>query len=138
MKTKHFIVQQDSDIRTVREHFAELYPYLRINFFRNKNNSHAITSQSIVFSDSVKLNEINPGFSGGTIGVSDDMSILEFENEFLRQFGLSVQLSRKSGNLWLDTVKTNQWTVKEQNDHGEAISPVAGHSPPFREVPYGC
>ena len=78
---------------------------------------------SIVFSNTVKLSDINPEFSGGEIEVSDDMSILEFEKEFLRRFGLLVQVSRRSGNLWVDTIKTNLWTLKEQNDHGEAISP---------------
>lgn len=136
MNTKQFIIQQDFDIRTVREHFAELYPYLRINFFRNKNNSQMINSQSIVFKDNVKLKEINPGFSRGAIEISDDMSILELENEFFRRFGLSVQLSRKSGNLWLDTAKTNQWTLKVQNEHGEAISQGSGATPLFGELSY--
>jgi len=138
MKTSHLIIQQDNDIRQVRQHFNDLYPYLKINFFLSRKNEKELNAHSIVFSDAVKLKEINPVFSGGDIEVSDDMSILDFENEFLRRFGLSVQVSRRSGNLWLDTTKTNQWSLKEQNDHGEAISPGFEQKPPFSEIPYGC
>jgi hypothetical protein len=29
---------------------------------------------------------------------------------------------RKSGNLWLETTMTDDWTLQQQNDHGYEIS----------------
>jgi len=34
------------------------------------------------------------------------------------QFGLHVQIFRKSGDLWLQTSKTDEWTIEHQNARG--------------------
>ena len=52
--------------------------------------------------------------------------ILKLQNElekiFKDQFGLAVQVFRKSGNLWLETTMTDNWTLQQQNNHGKEIS----------------
>jgi hypothetical protein len=118
-------------IREVQRNFSGFYPFLRINFFKNRNNGKQITEQSIVYADKVRLSEINPDLSGGEIEISDGTTILEFENILSRRFGLYAQVVRKSGNLWLGTLKTSNWTMKEQNEHGEAISPETSILQPF-------
>jgi hypothetical protein len=37
-------------------------------------------------------------------------------------FGLSVQVFRKSGNLWLETTVTDQWSLAYQNEQGRELS----------------
>ena len=43
------------------------------------------------------------------------MKVAELENDFSGQFGLQVQVFRKSGEVWLQTTKTDNWTLIEQN-----------------------
>jgi hypothetical protein len=65
----------------------------------------------------------------GTIELSDYMTVGELENILRTEFGLSAQVSRKSGILWLETTMTDKWTLKQQNDHGKELSePVTHHN----------
>jgi hypothetical protein len=36
-----------------------------------------------------------------------------------------VQVSRKSGTLWLETTMTDSWTLGQQNEHGRELSTPA-------------
>ena len=58
----------------------------------------------------------------GVAEISGDMTVLELENLFMNRFGLAAQVFRKSGNIWLETIRTDNWTLKQQNNHGMEIS----------------
>jgi len=58
----------------------------------------------------------------GELELNDEMTVGELENSFLEKFWLNVQVSRRSGNLWLETTMTDKWTLKQQNDHGRELS----------------
>jgi len=58
----------------------------------------------------------------GELDIPDTLTVGELENLFMDRFGLSVQVFRRSGNLWLETTMTDNWTLKQQNDHGKEIS----------------
>jgi hypothetical protein len=45
-------------------------------------------------------------------------------------FGLDVQVFRKSGNTWLVTTKTDDWTIAEHNKRAkEMANPVEAPEP---------
>lgn len=50
------------------------------------------------------------------------MTVKELENKCEEQFGILVQVYRKSGNVWLETSMTDNWTIKQQNDQGSEIT----------------
>jgi hypothetical protein len=60
------------------------------------------------------------------LDINDDTTVTDFENALIDQYGLSAQVFRRSGNLWLETTITDYWTLKQQNDHGREIS--VGHN----------
>jgi hypothetical protein len=70
----------------------------------------------------LKVENITPSMHEGAIQLSDNMTVSNLEDTFSDRFGLQVQVFRKSGNLWLETTKTDAWTLKVQNDHGREIS----------------
>jgi hypothetical protein len=118
------LIGKTSSVKEIQDHFSGLFPFLKINFFKNRKTGSVFTGQSVVlFSPESYLTDINPGITSGELAVSDSMSVWELENEFFEKFGLSVQVLRRSGNLWLDTARTNSWTLLEQDDIGREISP---------------
>lgn len=49
------------------------------------------------------------------------MKVGELEAALKDQFGLTVQVFRHSGNIWLETVLTDKWTLQQQNEHGKEL-----------------
>jgi hypothetical protein len=50
------------------------------------------------------------------------MTVSELEKLCDEQFGISIQVYRRSGTLWLETSMTDSWTIQQQNDRGSEIS----------------
>lgn len=117
------IIDRERQISEVQQDFSNAYPFLKIEFFRNgmkrqsrypanlKIGSHARLKESWVWKK-----------DNGSLDFDDAMTVLELEEAFMDQFGLSVQVFRKSGNIWLETTMTDHWSLKRQNDHGKEIS----------------
>jgi hypothetical protein len=48
-----------------------------------------------------------------------------------QEFGLCVQVFRKSGNHWIETSLTNSWTLEQQNREGFELSSFS-YMPPYK------
>jgi hypothetical protein len=107
-------------INDVCEEFNNAYPFLRIDFYK-------FAQGRPVAGVNQKLNKlatlVNAGIRHeGEIEVIETMTVRQLEQNFLNQFGLNVQVSRKSGSLWLETTISDNWILKQQNDHGRELS----------------
>jgi len=110
-------IAQHKTLNETQEEFNKAYPFLRIEFYRNTEPGFArrhLKNSMLMVAAGLKKN--------GEMEITDGMTVGELENNFLQNFGLNVQLSRKSGNLWLETTMTDGWTLKQQNDHGRELS----------------
>lgn len=118
-------------IADVQQDFSNAYPFLKIEFFRNNLERQSRYPANLRISNQARLKEawVWKKDSGNVI-LSDSMTVLELEEALMDEFGLSVQVFRKSGNIWLETTMTDHWTLKQQNDHGREIS--RGHLNMYR------
>ena len=124
MREDIFFISKSASVKEIQERFSGIFPFLRINFFKNQKSGSGLNGNRVIlFSPEFLLNTINPEITNGELIIRESMSVLELENEFREKFGLFVQILRRSGNLWLDTSRTNSWTLREQDDHGREISP---------------
>jgi len=116
-------IKADRLISEVQNDFSQAYPFLKIEFFRNRNvnKEHYSPEKQIAHYLRVKDAWFR-NRSEGELEISNTMTVSELEDALVDQFGLSAQLFRKSGNLWLETTITDNWTLKQQNDHGREIS----------------
>ncbi|MFI5151837.1 MAG: hypothetical protein ACHQET_00805 [Chitinophagales bacterium] len=121
MNTVHFQIERHDSVKDIQERFSNLFPYVHLSFLTNKGDKKP-NSRSATYCPEVKMIEINSKLRGGSFEISDEMTVSQLENRLYNQFGLRVQVSRKSGNIWLETHMTNDWALKEQNDHGREIS----------------
>lgn len=110
-------------ISDIQNDFCAVYPFLKVEFFKNGQ----------VRRDRYPLNKLIPGTQpvknawhrkkdNGQLTFNDTMTVTDFENALMDQFGLSAQVFRRSGNLWLETTITDYWTLKQQNEHGREIT----------------
>ncbi|HEX4877014.1 MAG TPA: hypothetical protein VFV31_10110 [Chitinophagaceae bacterium] len=109
-------------ISEVQKDFNSYFPFLKIEFFNNKSLSRSDFSVKNILPHNRKLGDSQSLFKNGTIEFDEEMKVNELEKQFRDQFNLAVQVFRKSGNLWLETTMTDNWTLQQQNNHGREIT----------------
>jgi hypothetical protein len=113
-------------IGEIQKDFSSMYPFLKIEFFRNGKIRRDRYPIDKIIPSGKRLKEAWQWKKDqGKLEVSDKMSVTDFENAFMDEFGLSAQVFRRSGNLWLETTITDYWTLKQQNDHGKELTNIS-------------
>ena len=116
-------IYQNRSIGDVQRDFTCLYPFLKIDFYKSDGASGSSAKRKhLPNSIPLKTAGLN---KNGHLELSDAMTVGQLENIFRAEYGLSVQVSRKSGILWLETTMTDSWTLKQQNEHGKELSEPA-------------
>jgi len=109
-------------ISDLQKDFNNAFPFLKIEFFQNRNlKIPAFTFQQIL-PHNRRIVEGQAAITDGDIEVTPEMKVKDLEKIFKDQFSLLAQVFRRSGNIWLETTMTDDWTLKQQNEHGREIS----------------
>ena len=106
-------------INDVQQDFNAAYPFLKIEFYPAADKSIAALKQRL---DKTALLQIAGDRREGEVEITDSMTVGQLEKIFRDRFGIIAQVSRKSGTLWLETTMTDNWTLRQQNDHGKELS----------------
>jgi hypothetical protein len=114
-------ITRDRLISDVQKEFNNAFPFLKIEFFQNRNLQPAFTFQQML-PHNKRIAEGHTAIADGDIEISSTMTVKDLEKIFKDQFSLAVQVFRRSGNLWLETTMTDGWTLGLQNQHGQEIS----------------
>jgi len=120
MNTMVLHVMKNKIVGEIQNEFMTAFPYLKIDFFENGNTRSNSLSKN-------RLNSIASLYKTGMWGegpleISDTMTVEELEALFKNQFGITAQVSRKSGGIWLETIITGDWTLRQQNQNGRELS----------------
>lgn len=109
-------------IHAIQEEFNTVFPYLKIEFFSKPHTSGGGSSKNLIKPGGKTLGECRTIHNKGVITISPEMTVDELEQRFMDVYGLSTQIFRKSGNVWLETTVTDGWTLEKQNSQGEELS----------------
>jgi hypothetical protein len=124
------LINAERSIKDLQDDFTEAYPFLRLEFFRNEKARQDRYPAAKQIPSQRKLKEAwTRKKEEGELEIRDDMTVLELENALMDRFGLAAQVFRKSGNIWLETIRTDSWTLSHQNRHGMEISNEVIHKP---------
>lgn len=107
-------------IGEVKQDFATLFPYLKLEFFTEPEEDDEVASVQEQLSDSLLLQKIQTFHCEKNLAFSPAMSVRGFENLLHNELGLAVQIFSKSGGIWIETFTTNHLSLEKQNSMGEA------------------
>jgi hypothetical protein len=119
LKSVKLDISRGRTIYDLQRDFTGCYSFLKLEFYK-----------PVEAGVSVKLRERLPHSAllrsaglkdNGYVEISDEMTVGDLEKRFFEQFGLSVQVSRNSGGIWLETTMTDNWSLQKQNDYGLEI-----------------
>jgi len=116
-------ITKDRIIKDIQREFNQEFPYLKIEFFKKGFQNVRLANKETGLSREmmVGLNTMG-GTSLDGLQITGEMTVKELERKCEEALGLSVHVYRKSGNLWLETTMTDNWTLDQQNETGRQIS----------------
>jgi hypothetical protein len=115
----NLIIKPSSSIASIQQNFQAQFPYLKIEFYKVKHETGEASAKENTLSGALILEDVFPKLKEGIITLTPSLKVLELEQLFAKNFGISVQVFHKSGNVWLQTTRTDHWTLLEQNKHAE-------------------
>ena len=121
-ETMKITINDHRKIHAIQEEFTNAFPYLKIEFFAKPHTSGGQSAKNLMKQSSKTLGECRTVHNKGEITISPEMTVDELEQRFMDVYGLSTQIFRKSGNVWLETTVTDGWTLAKQNSQGEELS----------------
>lgn len=116
------ILYEQTRVKEIKKRFASSFPFLKLEFFRHNHRDQQSSFMEEKVSDGTLLAAATPYFKQGIFSFEPSMSVSEFEQRMQDEHGLPVQVFRKSGNIWLETIQTDNLELQEQNTMGEESS----------------
>ncbi len=111
-----------SCVEDVKAAFSQYFPYLKWEFFTVPHAALQGNSKKEMITHNPKIQELTQLTDQRIISFSDQTSVQELEKQMEEGFGLHVQVFRRSGNIWLETTVTDEWTLAFQNEQGQELS----------------
>jgi len=116
------LINKNKTINQIKSEFANMFPNLKLEFFVKEHQVKEGSPLDQRIFDNLHLGSLSKIEEQKDFDITPDLKVSSLEQAFEKQFGLHVQVYRKSENLWLQTTSTDEWTLKHQNDAGLARS----------------
>ncbi|MBS1598875.1 MAG: hypothetical protein JST75_11685 [Bacteroidetes bacterium] len=129
-------IDSDSSIRDIQDQFNTYYPYLKIEFFKNNHQAFKLSAKADRIDPHKRINDLVNIDKSSTINIDEKTTVAVLEQQLSEKFGLSAQVFRKSGKLWIETSLTDNWTLDKQNREGEFISKTGDDGPKYDQPEY--
>lgn len=109
----------NKNIAEVKKDFTAFFPGLSIEFYKMPHAIGAGSTNKDKIEEDKLLKDIADNLDTSFIEIDQGMTVGELEMQFQKSFGLSIQVFRKSGDLWLQTSSTDNWSLEKQNAKGQ-------------------
>lgn len=119
-------IDDSKKIIELQEQFNGVFPFLKIEFFRKSHSAGEASPVGEMLPHDANLSEWRTNHAEGSMEITAESTVEELENGFQERFGISAQVFRKSGKVWLETSVTDSWTLAEQNERGREMSQGIG------------
>ncbi len=113
-------IENGTSVGEIKKVFTTYYPYLRIELYRNRLNINNVEKKEAL-PQNFLLDKYIHSTGKATIDINPDVTVASLEHQF-EDVGLTSEVLRKSGNFWIETSLTDNWTLQQQNAEAEEIS----------------
>jgi hypothetical protein len=115
-------INKGSSLKNAQRQFNAYYPYLKLEFFKRIPTRQPM-NKILTFSSAELVRSIDPMKREDVhIDVGRKKTISDVEDAFEKSLGISAHVFRRSGNVWVETTLTNDWSLEDQNEEGKQIS----------------
>lgn len=114
----------ESTLRDINKEFQRHFPCLKLEFYRCNHQPGGSSSFDNRISSKQPLKNISdlvPAY----INIDPMDTVAEVEQRFQNKFGLPVQVFRRAGEVWVETVQTDNFTLQKQNSMGFVTTKIS-------------
>lgn len=113
-------ISDDKTVREIQKEFQSLFPYLKLEFYKEKHDESEGSPDAEIIDSTERIGDISNKHAEGDLLVDTSLTVAQLESAFADNYGLFVQVFRKSTHdIWLQTISTDDWTLEEQNQRAE-------------------
>lgn len=121
------IIKDNKTIKAIQEEFNNKFPYLKIEFYTQEHEDHEGSKPTDKLSDDLTIGQARTKMNEGDLSIHANQKVSTLEQNFHDIYGLNAQVFRKSGDIWLQTIATDGWTLHRQNEKGEMADNISQH-----------
>lgn len=111
------IITKEKRLSQIQDEFNGMFPFLKLEFYSSFHKAGEGSSTKAVLNNGLRVSDVCNLNNNGSISITGAMKVSELEKKFRDVYGLSVQVFRKSNNLWLQTTITDSWPLSKQNQN---------------------
>jgi len=115
-------MKNETTCRSLQEDFWISYPYLKIEFQKYQQTFGGLMIRTEKLLPEVKMMAFYRKPLIKTINIDSDRTVLQVIREFESALYLKLLILRRSGNSWIETSLTTDWTLEQQNREGRSLS----------------
>ena len=115
-------ISDGKKISEVKKEFHDKFPFLKLEFYKEHHKVGEGSSAKQLLEGDKTIGEVRSIHNSGEISINGNLKVSSLEQAFSDTYGLNVQVFRKSGKIWLQTITTDEWTLSEQNHKGEEMT----------------
>ena len=113
------VISDNKKLFDVKREFSTKFPYLKLEFYAKEHKEGEGSSDKLLIDGDLTIGAVRATHNEGDLSIDGHFKVGNFERMFFEKYGLNVQVFRKSGTIWLQTIKTDEWTLTEQNSRGK-------------------
>ena len=115
-------VSRKTTIKELKRQFSKKFSFLKLEFFYQPHDPEEGSALRQKIADNELLSNITPIENEEFFRFQPSITVAEFEQRMQKEFSLPVQVFRKAGDIWLETIQTDSLSLEKQNSMGEASS----------------
>jgi len=111
-------ISEEDILLNIQNKFREVYPYLKLECYLCPHEAERASANSQKVAADTPIEDIRLVHSFGWVDIGEQRSVEEVERDFYHDMGLAIQVFRRNKNGWLQTTRTDNLTLAEQNELG--------------------
>lgn len=109
-------ISNDQTISQIQDEFTRAFPGLKIEFVKHAHAEGEGSRKADIIKGDKTVRELSGEGEEIRLEITKDETVGEVESRFRDHLGLNVQVFRKAGLNWIETVNTDHWSIAKQMD----------------------
>ena len=114
-----FELTHNTKLSAIKKQFSTFFPFLKLEFCKKTHRKSEASAEEMILLDDLSLGELGVLINETSFSFSPLTTVAEFEQELQNCYNLPVQVFRRAGGVWLETVQSDHLTLQQQNEKGE-------------------